>query len=45
MFDRSFPDPRLCPFFIFLFILEVQISSRTLIPLFMPESVYSGLAS
>ena len=33
-----------CVFF-FVFFFEVEISSRTLIPLFMPGSVYSGSAS
>ena len=45
---RSFV-PRLC-FFFFFFVLfclfvEVEFSSRELIPLFMPESVHSGSAS
>ena len=39
MFDRLFPA---CVFF---FFFEVKISSRTLIPLFMPGSVHSGSAS
>ena len=38
MFDHSFPA---CA----LFFFEVEISSRTLIPLFMPGSVHSGSAS
>ena len=43
MFDHSFPA---CAFFLsFFFFYDVEISSRTLIPLFMPESVYSGSAS
>ena len=40
MFDNSFAD---CAFFFFL--LKVEISSRTLIPLFMPGSVHSASAS
>ena len=32
-------------FFCFLFVLEVEISSRTLIPLFLPGPVHSGSAS
>ena len=39
MFDHSFPPQH------FFFFLEVEISSRTLIPLFMPGSVHSGSAS
>ena len=30
--------------FVFCFVLEVEISSCTLIPLFMPRSVHSGSA-
>ena len=41
MFDNSSPA---CAFF-FLFSFKVEISSRTLIPLFRPESVHSGSAS
>ena len=42
MFDHSFPA---CAFlFIYLFF-EAEISSRTLIPLFMPGSVHSGSVS
>ena len=42
-FDYSFPA---CGFFLFLFFLfEVEISSRTLIPLFMPGSVHNDSAS
>ena len=40
MFDYSFP---VCAFFFFLFV-KVEISSRTLIPLFMPGSIHSGSA-
>ena len=40
MFDHSFP---VCTFFFFFF--KVEISSRTLILLFMPGSVHSGSAS
>ena len=38
MFNHSFPACAFCLF-------EVEISSRTLIPLFMPGSVHSGSAS
>ena len=41
MFDNSFPA---CAVFLFFFY-EVEISSRTLIPLFRPGSVHSGSAS
>ena len=34
LFDHSFLA---CPFFFFFFFFEVEISSRTLIPLFMPD--------
>ena len=37
--------PRLSFFFFFFFFFEVEISSRTLIPLFLPESVHSGSTS
>ena len=40
MFNNSFP---VCAFFFFFF--KVEISSRTLIPLFRPGSVHSGSAS
>ena len=39
IFDHSFPD---CAIF---FFFEVEISSSTLIQLFMPGSVHSGSAS
>ena len=43
MFDHSFPA---CVLFSFSFLFfKVEISSRTLIPVFMPESVHSGSAS
>ena len=42
MFDHSFPARAFLSFF---FFFEVEISSGTLIPLFRPGSVYSGLAS
>ena len=38
MFDHSFPACTFCFF-------EAEISSRTLIPLFMPGSIHSGSAS
>ena len=41
MFDSSFPT---CTFLV-LFLFLVEISSRTLIPLFRPGSVHSGSAS
>ena len=37
MFDHSFPAYT-------FFFFKAEISSRTLIPLFMPGSVHSGLA-
>ena len=37
MFDHSFPAH--------VFFFKVEISSRTIIPLFMPGSVHSGSAS
>ena len=40
-FGRMFDFPA-CTFF---FFFEVEISSHTLIPLFMPGSVHSGSAS
>ena len=40
MFDNLFPSP---PALFFFF--EVEISSRTLIPLIMPGSVHGGSAS
>ena len=39
MFDHS------CPICAFFFFFEVEIGSRTLIPLFRPESVHSGSVS
>ena len=43
MFDRTFPA---CAFlFFFFFFFNVEISSRTLIPILRPESVHSGSAS
>ena len=46
MFDHSFPA---CAFLLslslFFFFFEMDISSRTLIPRFMPGSVHSGSAS
>ena len=36
MFDHSFPA---CASFFYVYFFEVEISSRTLIPLFMPGSV------
>ena len=42
-FDYSFPA---CAFlFFFLFFFELEISSRTLIPIFRSESLHSGSAS
>ena len=41
MFDHSFPA---CAFF-FFFFFKVEISLRTLIPLFRPGSVHRGSAS
>ena len=41
MLENSFPA---CAFF-FFFFLKVEISSRTLIPLFRPGSFHSGSAS
>ena len=43
MLDHSSPACTL--FFCFLFCFEVEISSRTIIPLFMPGPVHSGSAS
>ena len=42
MFDNSFSA---CAFFVLFFVFEVEISTRTLIPLFRPGSVPSGSAS
>ena len=42
VFDHLFPA---CAFFLFFIFFLVEISSRTLIPLSMPESVHSGSAS
>ena len=42
MSDHSFSA---CAFFFSFFFCEVEISSRTPIPLFMPGSVHSGSAS
>ena len=44
MFDYSFLR---CAFVVVVVavVVEVEISSRTLIPLFMPEQVHSGSAS
>ena len=42
MFDHSFSASA---FFVVLFCFEVDISSRTLIALFRPGSVHSGIAS
>ena len=41
MFNHSFP---VCNFFL-SFFFKVEISSHTLIPLFMPGSVHSGSVS
>ena len=45
LFARMFGEWPFMPCLHFFFFLEVEISSRTLIPLFMPGSVHSGSAS